>query len=141
MIDTLLKNMPRFRAPAVCEVFHLQWRRYPVLTLHRPANVDEVDKPQRTILAIAVQYSLAVITDSGGITEGTTVMHDPFLTLKDNTERSETCTIGTNMLVWTNPDNYKPALDRLFSGEWPHGGITQFWDGHAAERIIEVLIR
>ncbi len=183
MIDTLLKNMPRFRAPAVCEALQLQWRRYLVLTLHRPANVDEVDKLQRTIQAIVnnvrdfpiifpihprtvsvfraggivadnlkiieplgylefnylVQHSMAVITDSGGITEETTVMHVPCLTLRDNTERPETCTIGTNMLVGTNPDNIKPALDRLFSGEWPYGGIPQLWDGHAAERIVKIL--
>ena len=83
---------------------------------------------------------MAVITDSGGITEETTVMHVPCLTLRDNTERPETCSIGTNMLVGTNPDNIKPALNRLFSGEWPHGGIPQLWDGHAAERIVKVLL-
>lgn len=184
MIDTLLKNMSRFRAPAVCDDLQLQWRRYLVLTLHRPANVDEIEKLQRTIQAIVnnvrdlpvifpihprtasvfrasgivadnliiieplgylefnylVQHSMAVITDSGGITEETTVMHVPCLTLRDNTERPETCSIGTNMLVGTNPDNIKPALDRLFSGEWSHGDIPQLWDGHAAERIVEVLI-
>ncbi len=184
MIDTLLKNRPRFRTPAVCEALHLQWRKYLVLTLHRPANVDEIDKLQRTVQVIVnnvrnlpvvfpihprtasvfrassivadnlkiieplgylefnylVQHSMAVITDSGGITEETTVMHVPCLTLRDNTERPETCTIGTNMLVGTNPDNIKPALDRLFSGEWPHGGIPQLWDGHAAERIVKVLL-
>lgn len=184
MIDTLLKNMSRFRAPAVCEDLQLQWRRYLVLTLHRPANVDEIDKLQRTIQAIVnnvrdlpvifpihprtasvfrasgivadnlkiieplgylefnylVQHSLAVITDSGGITEETTVMHIPCLTLRDNTERPETCTIGTNMLVGTNPDNIKPALDRLFVGEWPYGDIPQLWDGHVAERIVKVLL-
>ena len=184
MIDTLLKNMSRFRAPAVCEALHLQWRRYLVLTLHRPANVDEIEKLQRTIQAIVnnvrnlpvvfpihprtapvfrasgivadnliiieplgylefnylVQHSMAVITDSGGITEETTVMHVPCLTLRNNTERLETCSIGTNMLVGTNPDNIKPALDRLFSGEWSHGDIPQLWDGHAAERIVKVLL-
>ena len=183
MIDTLLKNMPRFKAPDIWETLQLQWHRYLVLTLHRPANVDEADKLKRTIQAIAdhthglpvvfpihprtasvfrkqgivadnlkviepqgylefnylVQHSMAVITDSGGITEETTVMHIPCMTLRDNTERPETCTVGTNMLVGTNPDNIKPALDKLFSGQWPKGGIPEFWDGHAAERIIRIL--
>ena len=82
---------------------------------------------------------MGVITDSGGITEETTVMHVPCLTLRDNTERPETCTIGTNMLVGTNPNNVKPALDKLFSGNWPKGEIPELWDGHAAKRIVDIL--
>ena len=88
-----------------------------------------------------VERSKAVVTDSGGITEETTVMGVPCITLRDNTERPETCTIGTNELIGTNPDHIKPALDKLFAGQWKKGGIPQLWDGHAAERIVEVLIR
>ena len=87
-----------------------------------------------------VRHCKAVVTDSGGITEETTVMHVPCMTLRDNTERPETCTIGTNELVGTNPDAIKPALDKLFSGEWKKGGIPELWDGNAAERIIETLV-
>lgn len=87
-----------------------------------------------------VKNAKAVITDSGGITEETTVMHVPCLTLRDNTERPETCTIGTNMLVGTDPKNIKPAMDKLFAGEWQQGGIPDLWDGHAAERIVDVFI-
>ena len=87
-----------------------------------------------------VQHSLAVITDSGGVTEETTVMHVPCLTLRDNTERPETCTIGTNMLVGTDPNRIAPTLDRLFFGQWQQGDIPERWDGHAAERIVEVLL-
>ena len=65
-----------------------------------------------------VERSKAVITDSGGITEETTVMGVPCITLRDNTERPETCTIGTNELIGTNPDNIKPALESLFAGQW-----------------------
>ena len=81
------------------------------------------------------------MTDSGGITEETTVMGVPCLTLRDNTERPETCTIGTNELIGTNPAAIKPALDKLFAGEWKKGGIPELWDGHAAERIIGILSR
>jgi UDP-N-acetylglucosamine 2-epimerase (non-hydrolysing) len=88
-----------------------------------------------------VERSKAVITDSGGITEETTVMGVPCITLRENTERPETCTIGTNELIGTNPDNIKPALDQLFAGRWKKGGIPPLWDGHAAERIVEILCK
>lgn len=83
----------------------------------------------------------SMVTDSGGITEETTVMGVPCITLRDNTERPETCTIGTNELIGTNPDAIKPALDTLFAGNWKKGCIPEMWDGHAAERVIEVLTR
>ena len=86
-----------------------------------------------------VERAKAVITDSGGITEETTVMGVPCITLRDNTERPETCTMGTNELIGTNPDHIKPALDRLFAGQWKKGSIPPLWDGHAAERIVDVL--
>ena len=87
-----------------------------------------------------VRDCMAVITDSGGITEETTVMGVPCITLRDNTERPETCTIGTNELIGTDPKAIKPILDKLFSGQWKKGGIPELWDGHAAERIIDVLL-
>ena len=87
-----------------------------------------------------VERAKAVITDSGGITEETTVMGVPCITLRDNTERPETCTIGTNELIGTNPDNIKPALDKLFAGQWKKGGVPPLWDGHTAERIVNILI-
>ena len=87
-----------------------------------------------------VRDSKAVITDSGGITEETTVMGVPCITLRDNTERPETCSIGTNELIGTNPKAIKPILDKLFLGHWKEGGIPELWDGHAAERIVKVLL-
>ena len=86
-----------------------------------------------------VRYSKAVITDSGGITEETTVMVVPCITLRDSTERPETCTIGTNELIGTNPKAIKPTLDKLFAGQWKTGGIPELWDGHTAERIVKIL--
>ena len=183
MIDTLLANHPRFKKPAEYDTLGLETGKYFVLTMHRPANVDEASKLKQMMNEIVsnthglpivfpihprtakifrelgieadnlkvidpqgylefnylVKNSMAVITDSGGITEETTVMHVPCLTLRDNTERPETCTIGTNMLVGTNPENVKPALDKLFAGNWQEGGIPALWDGHAAERIVNIL--
>ena len=98
--------------------------------------------PQRYLeFNYLVKHARGVITDSGGITEETTVLGVPCLTLRDNTERPETVTIGTNELIGTNPDNLAPALARLLDGRWKAGGIPEKWDGHAAERIVSVLER
>ncbi len=86
-----------------------------------------------------VKHAKGVITDSGGITEETTVMGVPCLTLRDNTERPETVTIGTNELIGTNPAKLGPALARLMAGQWKKGAIPEKWDGIAATRIINIL--
>ena len=88
-----------------------------------------------------VKHARGVITDSGGITEETTVMGVPCLTLRDNTERPETVSIGTNELIGTNPANLGPALLRLMEGRWKKGAIPEKWDGHAAVRIVAELER
>lgn len=183
MIDTLLKNRNRFFKPQIFDELKLIDQNYAVMTLHRPANVDQEHKLKALIQEIAdnsndipfifpihprtakvfdqigishnslhlieplsylefnylVERSKVVITDSGGITEETTVMGVPCLTLRDNTERPETCSIGTNELVGTDPSAIKPALDVLFSGKWKKGGIPELWDGKAAERIVNKL--
>lgn len=86
-----------------------------------------------------VKYSKAVITDSGGITEETTVMQVPCMTLRNNTERPETVTIGTNELIGTNPQNLIPAFATLFADNWKKGNIPQLWDGKTGERIVAHL--
>lgn len=84
-----------------------------------------------------VKHAKAVVTDSGGITEETTVMGVPCMTLRDSTERPETCTIGTNELVGTDPLALKPFVQKLLKGEWKKGGIPEMWDGKTSERIVE----
>jgi UDP-N-acetylglucosamine 2-epimerase (non-hydrolysing) len=86
-----------------------------------------------------VENALCVITDSGGITEETTVMGIPCMTLRDNTERPETIELGTNELLGTNPKAIQPALETLFNGQWKKGSIPEKWDGKAAERIVKIL--
>ena len=86
-----------------------------------------------------VKHARGVITDSGGITEETTVLGVPCLTLRDNTERPETVTIGTNELIGTDPAKLAPALQRLMAGQWKKGAIPPLWDGKTAERIVEQL--
>lgn len=60
----------------------------------------------------------------------------PCLTLRHNTERPETITIGTNELVGTDPQNIPPVLDRLMRGEWKSGQIPPLWDGKTGARIV-----
>lgn len=105
-----------------------------------PKEILLVDPQPYLEFNYLVKHSKAVITDSGGITEETTVMGVPCITLRDSTERPETVTIGTNELVGIDPKNIKPALDRLFAGEWKKGSIPEKWDGKAGERIVSHLM-
>lgn len=183
MIDTLIANRIKFTAPAIFEELNLQKGEYIMLTLHRPANVDETSHLKSLMDEIIinskglpiifpmhprtaklfkdagiaannlyiieplgylefnylVERSKLVVTDSGGITEETTVMGVPCMTLRDNTERPETCEIGTNELIGTAPRAIAPAMAKVFAGEWKKGGIPSLWDGAAAERIIKIL--
>lgn len=184
MIDTLLAQKPNFRKPNIWDELKLSSKRYLVMTLHRPANVDKDEilasilneiiyntedlpiifpvhprtakilenlgisnerlyfiEPQGYLeFNYLVANSKAVITDSGGITEETTVLGIPCITLRDNTERPETVDIGTNELIGTNPKNIAPALKKLFAGNWKKGNIPEFWDGNTAKRIVDIFI-
>ncbi len=104
-----------------------------------PTNLHLVDPQPYLEFNWLVKHARAVITDSGGITEEATVMQVPCLTLRDTTERPETITLGTNELIGTDPAKLKPALDRLFAGQWKQGCIPPLWDGHTGERIVAAL--
>ena len=106
-----------------------------------PENLLLVESQGYLEFNYLVRHAKAVITDSGGITEETTVMGVPCMTLRDNTERPETISIGTNELIGTDPSALAPALERLFAGNWKRGGIPEKWDGRTGERIVEVLER
>lgn len=184
MIDTLLKNRPGFCKPKIWDEIGLIEEDYIVMTLHRPANVDEEQNLKKLLVEIIehssglplvfpvhprtakilkniglshprlhmiepqgylefnylVERAKAVITDSGGITEETTVLGVPCMTLRENTERPETITEGTNELIGTNPKAIKPAMEKLFSGNWKQGKIPHLWDGKTAERIIQAIL-
>jgi UDP-N-acetylglucosamine 2-epimerase (non-hydrolysing) len=104
-----------------------------------PSNIVCVDPQPYLEFNYLVKHAKGVITDSGGITEETTVMGVPCMTLRDSTERPETITQGTNELVGTNPDNIVPALKRLYAGEWKSGSIPEMWDGKTGPRIVKCL--
>lgn len=185
MIDTLYKQMPRFKKPEFWSKYQLTDKGYIVMTLHRPNNVDDKGKLKELITEIVksahglplifpvhprtakmldsialsatnlhaieplgylefnylVKNAKAVITDSGGITEEATVMGIPCMTLRDSTERPETCTVGTNELLGTDTKAIAPALAKLFAGQWKQGKIPELWDGKTAERIVDEIIR
>lgn len=184
MIDTLIKQRPNFKKPAVWNQLNLKEKEYIVMTLHRPANVDEESKLKELMDEIInnskdlplifpvhprtakilenlgvshprlhmveplsylefnylVESAKAVVTDSGGITEEASILNVPCMTLRDNTERPETITLGTNELLGTNPKAIQPAMEKLFSGIWKKGQPIPMWDGKCAERIVTNII-
>ncbi|MDT8420826.1 MAG: UDP-N-acetylglucosamine 2-epimerase (non-hydrolyzing) [Desulfuromonadales bacterium] len=81
-----------------------------------------------------------VLTDSGGLQEETTVLGVPCITIRPNTERPITCTDGTNILVGNDPQKILEAADSILHGSALKGKIPELWDGHAAERIVEILL-
>jgi UDP-N-acetylglucosamine 2-epimerase (non-hydrolysing) len=82
-----------------------------------------------------------VITDSGGIQEETTYLGVPCLTLRNNTERPITVELGTNVLVGQNVDKLHCELSKVLEGNAKSGVIPPLWDGHAGQRIAEILCR
>lgn len=82
-----------------------------------------------------------VLTDSGGIQEETTALQIPCLTLRENTERPVTVEVGSNQLVGTDPQQIVAAYRRVRNGALTNAAVPLFWDGRAAERIVEVMIQ
>jgi UDP-N-acetylglucosamine 2-epimerase (non-hydrolysing) len=82
-----------------------------------------------------------VLTDSGGIQEETTALGVPCLTLRENTERPITITEGTNELVGQDPTKIVNAARDILVGTRKPGHVPQLWDGHSAERIVNILLR
>ena len=159
--------------------------RYALVTLHRPANVDDGDtlksllqsllqvndemavvfpvhprtrqrieefgletgslhltEPKPYIEFLALQRRAAVvITDSGGIQEETTYLGIPCLTLRNNTERPITVDMGTNLIVGQDRAKLAAEMSRIASGKGKHGSVPPLWDGHAGDRIAEILAK
>jgi UDP-N-acetylglucosamine 2-epimerase (non-hydrolysing) len=190
MIDSLRHFLPIAQESSIGRDLGLvdgqSWRRFAVLTLHRPSNVDSAGKLGELMSAIeAVANELPVVfpvhprtkqrlaeagaitnrqlriiepvgyldflcllsrativlTDSGGIQEETTALGVPCLTLRENTERPITISQGTNLVVGTDPTQIINAARAVLAGDSKAGRIPPFWDGKAAERIVETLLQ
>jgi UDP-N-acetylglucosamine 2-epimerase (non-hydrolysing) len=85
--------------------------------------------------------AVVVITDSGGIQEETTYLGVPCLTLRNNTERPITVSLGTNVIVGQDRQRLSAELLKIVEGKAKKGAIPPLWDGHAGERIADVLQR
>jgi UDP-N-acetylglucosamine 2-epimerase (non-hydrolysing) len=179
MIDSLVRLLP----VAANKKLKGLPDRYVLVTLHRPANVDDdhtlkiilgyllelnrqlkvvfpvhprtrqriadfgIDvskldllEPLPYIEFLALQrHATAVVTDSGGIQEETTYLKVPCLTLRNNTERPVTVTMGTNILVGQDGAKLRSELTKVLEGKQKQGTVPPLWDGLAGQRIAEIL--
>ena len=179
MIDSLVKLLPAAQRQSQNSLP----QRVALVTLHRPANVDDgviLKRILQSLLEVSQDLSVVfpahprtrkriadfglhadqlqildpvsyleflgmqsratvVITDSGGIQEETTYLGVPCLTLRENTERPVTVSLGTNVLVGRDPDKLRSELSRVLAGQAKKGTIPPLWDGHAGERIAALL--
>lgn len=185
MIDTLVAFREQIAQSDVLEKLGLQENTYALMTMHRPATVDNqeglekmiaiinritqtshlvfpihprtTNKLQsyglyeqltgnpRVVLTSPLDYysfqklilrSKFVITDSGGIQEETTFSGVPCLTLRPNTERPSTITLGTNTLLPLDVETVAQSIAEIENGTYKSGEIPPMWDGHATERIV-----
>lgn len=185
MIDSLVKNLERIEKPTFFDEMQLSEKKYLVLTMHRPANVDNPKNLEHyldNITAFANEFTIlfpvhprtkpvieaigkhypnlqlvepqsylnfiyllknseGVITDSGGITEEATYLHIPCITLRENTERPETCTLGSNVLVGNDFNALAENILKINQNNWKKVQIPELWDGHTAERIVDVIMK
>ena len=85
--------------------------------------------------------SKAVITDSGGIQEETTVLNIPCITIRDKTERPITVTKGTNVVVGLNMKKLNFYIYQILKNKWKKSIIPKFWDGLTSKRILNILLK
>ena len=88
-----------------------------------------------------IQESKMIITDSGGIQEESTFLQVPCLTLRPNTERPITVTLGSNELVPFDLAVLRSKIEAIENGAYKKGKVPPLWDGKATERIVEVLLK
>ncbi|TAL61637.1 MAG: UDP-N-acetylglucosamine 2-epimerase (non-hydrolyzing) [Bacteroidetes bacterium] len=81
-----------------------------------------------------------IITDSGGIQEESTFLRVPCLTLRQNTERPSTISIGSNVLIPFSVEEIGNKIKKIEEGKFKKGGIPPLWDGKATERIVNILL-
>ncbi|MBK8831010.1 MAG: UDP-N-acetylglucosamine 2-epimerase (non-hydrolyzing) [Saprospiraceae bacterium] len=116
--------------PRTRKIFDAIGREYKQFIIVEPMSYLE--------FMFVVKHATGVVTDSGGITEETTVLNIPCITLRDSTERPETIRLGTNELV-ADHSLIKGYIERMIAGDWKQAQPIQYWDGKTAERIVQAL--
>ncbi len=189
MIDTLMNQVERAKESNILQDLSLVPGKYGVVTLHRPANVDD-EKVLGELLKVLVEISenlplvfpihprtksrleafgflnllesasnitclgpagyndflcltsqaKVIVTDSGGLQEESTALGVPCLTMRPNTERPITVSLGTSTLVGSDSEKLKLHLTEVIDGTYKAGECPALWDGHAAERIAEIFV-
>lgn len=86
-----------------------------------------------------IKYAALILTDSGGIQEETTFRQVPCLTLRPNTERPSTITLGSNELITFDVEKIKSKIADIDNGTYKKGQVPPLWDGKSTERIMEVI--
>ena len=127
-------------------------RRAPVIFPVHPRTRERIARfsipHERTVLSEPLTYlpflglqrhAAVVVTDSGGIQEETTYLGIPCLTMRANTERPVTVTIGTNQLLGSDTDKLQREVERVLEGNGKKGRVPELWDGRAGERIADLL--
>ena len=103
-------------------------------------NIKTIDPLSYFEFVFLLKGSTGVITDSGGVQEETTVLGIPCITLRMNTERPETISVGTNELIGEDLVKLEEAITKIESGSWKKGGRPELWDGNTSKRIVDVFI-
>ena len=83
-----------------------------------------------------VEQCEVVVTDSGGIQEETTYLGIPCLTMRENSERPSTISLGTNLLIGSDLERLRSELESISAGNFKKGSVPPLWDGKTAERIV-----
>jgi UDP-N-acetylglucosamine 2-epimerase (non-hydrolysing) len=129
-------------------------RDVPVLFPMHPrtkARMDRNNIPCRNVLVTepltyleflgCQRHAALVITDSGGIQEETTYLGVPCLTMRENTERPITVSVGTNELLGRETTAMRDRAREILGGKRKQGSIPPLWDGRASERIAECFVQ
>ena len=143
MMTQILKALGEIVAeiPVIFPVHPRTRRRIVEYGLGGGRNGIRLVEPLPYVQFLALQkYAAVVITDSGGIQEETTYLGVPCLTVRENTERPVTITMGTNALVGRDVAKLKAAVRQILDGEWKRGERPPLWDGRAAERVANRLL-
>lgn len=128
------------RIPLVYPVHHRVRERLAATPLAHAPGIRIVEPLGYVDMLALVRGAALVLTDSGGLQEETTALGVPCITLRGQTERPVTVEVGTSAIVGHDRAAIIGAVDRVLAGTWKKGRVPDLWDGHAAERIADILL-